>query len=412
MQKPGLFRMNGVMALMLTCLYAAAGAQPPGYLILIDAENKQPFTVRVGDQLFSSSTHGHLVLTQLKDSAYKLNVRFSRMGNTESVFPVKVHRKDLGFQIKGGDTTWVLYNWQTKETIRSIYERDSSRILDQGIKREDGFSRLMAAVVNDSSVMYNTYSGELFRKDSFQAKSIKPKVKNVKDSISLAKKAKVAVDSVSTAKLPASIVAPAGNPPPTTSSQPAFAEASAGKPPVASRVKKLREVSLKISRKMVFLDYGGDGGVDTITLFVYFETADLANQKTAVPVPEIKKSLKPDSAETSTLSGKNKIEPKLNPSCGQLASDGDQEAVRSEILKSNTENEKIALASGAFALKCFYVSQIRILAGLFVSDKARYKLMDAAHLHIADPENFRSLADMYQDKNFQRKFLVLADKRT
>ena len=72
----------------------------------------------------------------------------------------------------------------------------------------------------------------------------------------------------------------------------------------------------------------------------------------------------------------------------------------------------MALASGAFALKCFTVSQIRALAGLFVSDKARYRLMEAAQPHISDHEHFRELADMYRDKNFQRKFLVMAEKRS
>ena len=74
-----------------------------------------------------------------------------------------IHQKDLGFQLKGDDSTWVLYNWQTQETIRPVNERDSSRILDQGVSRDDGFSRLMAAVVNDTSVMYNTYTGHLFQ---------------------------------------------------------------------------------------------------------------------------------------------------------------------------------------------------------------------------------------------------------
>ena len=68
--------------------------------------------------------------------------------------------------------------------------------------------------------------------------------------------------------------------------------------------------------------------------------------------------------------------------------------LRSAILKANTEQEKIAVASGAFALKCFTVSQVRLLASLFVSDKAKYRLMDAAHLHIADREHFPELADM------------------
>ena len=88
------------------------------------------------------------------------------------------------------------------------------------------------------------------------------------------------------------------------------------------------------------------------------------------------------------------------------------QSLRSAILEANTDQEKISVASGAFALKCFSVSQIRFLAALFVSDKSKYRLMDAAHLHIADHDHFHELVDMLTDKNFQRKFLVLAEKRS
>ena len=42
------------------------------------------------------------------------------------------------------------------------------------------------------------------------------------------------------------------------------------------------------------------------------------------------------------------------------------------ILKANSEQDKIAVASEAFAIKCFSVSQVRLLASLFVSDKDKY----------------------------------------
>jgi len=390
MQKPGLFGMNGFIIFLLTCLSVVARGQQPGYMILIDAENKQAFTVRIGDQLFSSSGHGHLVLSQLKDSSYLLNLRFPKNNRADQVFPVVVRKKDLGFQLKGADSSWVLYNWQTKETIRPVTERDSSRILDMGVKRENGFSKLMASVVNDSSVMYNTYKGNSFNRDSSKTDSIltanrQPPTANLNGH-------RPSKDSLLTAN----------HQPPTAN------------PSSTPGVKKLREVSLKISRKIVFLDTGKDGLVDTITLFVYFESADTAIKKTtAEPVLAVKKPTKTDSTNLSVVAGKNKTNLKPNESaCGQLATDQDVAFLRSAILKANTDQDKISVASGAFALKCFSVSQIRLLAGLLVSDKSKYRLMDAAHLHVADYEHFRELVDMLTDKNFQRKFLAMAEKRS
>jgi hypothetical protein len=95
-----------------------------------------------------------------------------------------------------------------------------------------------------------------------------------------------------------------------------------------------------------------------------------------------------------------------------MATEEDVAALRSAILTANTEQEKIAVASGAFAIKCFSVSQVRLLASLLVSDKAKYRLMDAAHNHISDKEHFPELVDMLTDKNFQRKFLAMAEKRS
>jgi hypothetical protein len=395
MQKRGLFGMNGFMVVLLTGFSCTVRAQQAGNLILIDAENKEAFSVRIGDEFYTSSRHGHLVLPHLKDTVYRLNLRFPRKNLAEQVFPVTVHKKDLGFILKGADSSWILYNWQSRQTIHPVSEHDSSRILELGVKRDDGFSRLMAAVVNDTSVMYNTYTGKGFGRDS--AVSNQPpaasRVPSAKSRDSL-----VAVNDqrpTANGQQPTANGQPptANGQPPTANGQPPTAN---GQPPTAlPGIQKIREVSLKISRKMVFLDKGQDGQTDTITLFVYFENTDPRLVKQAGRLPVTGQKAKP-----------------VPVACTQLATDGDLESLRTAILEANTDKQKIAAASGAFALKCFSVSQVRLLAALFVSDKSKYNLMDAALGHITDRDHFRELADMYTDKNFQKKFLVMAEKRS
>jgi Domain of unknown function (DUF4476) len=594
MQKSAVFGMNGFIVFLLMCFSIMARAQQPEYLILIDAESKQAFSVRVGDQLYSSSGQGHLVLAQLKDSTYRLNLLFSKNNIVNQTFIVAFHHKDLGFQLKGNDSSSILYNWQTREIIHPVYEKDSSRTLEQGVKRDDGFSRLMAAVVNDTTVMYNTYAGNGFSHDSTalvighppahsggkgrspvndsalitnvesttanrqppavnsssqnsgiqsnlpatstalpSAVNRQPSTINkdsllevkrqeihmrdslntarktasrdsltaarkqqvfLKDSLNTARKAFVR-DSLATVKkqqlfLKDSLIAArkatkdsllaarksggpkeglmaAHNMQETKDSLLAEEKAdvlrdsllaankanayrdsltlaesqrsiASGQQPATNShrktklppgVKKLREVSLKISRKMVFLDIGKDGIADTITLFVYFETADTIVKKPEGGEPlVVRKPLPPDStgvkksqlknknSDTTGLSKAMVKKPPPNSSdataCGQVATEADTESLRSAILKANSEQEKISVANGAFALKCFSVSQVRLLASLLVSDKAKFRLMDAAHLHIADRDHFPELVDMLTDKNFQRKFLEMAEKRS
>lgn len=429
MQKSCFFRMNGVLVLLLILISSFARAQTPGYLILIDAENKQAFTVRIGDQLYASSGHGHLVLSHLGDSNYRLNIRFPKQRIPEQVFPVKVHQKDLGFQLKGADSSWVLYNWQTKETIHTLKEIDSSRLLEQGVKREDGFSRLMAAVVNDSSVMYNTYTGMGFDQNTAMGKIQKT------DSMGLAKTADAAIKKAPEATLlkPAdSIARKPGAIALAKMEKKRIRDSLAAVKPLPPAVvfnpgiKKLREISLKISRKMVFIDIGKNGLADTVTLFVYFETRDMTAKKPSVVLvtPIIAPSATPVSPSAAGASDRlpvsgDTMRTMAHPAavktpfaCNQFATDADLESLRTAILEANSEQEKIAVASGAFALKCFSAAQIRLLAGLFVSEKARYRLLDAAHLHISDHSSFHELGDMFTDKSILKKFALLAEKRS
>src|SRR5665213_1292086 len=287
MQKLRLFGMNGFFTLMLACTAMICRGQQAGYLILIDAENKQPFTARIGDNLMASTQHGYLIIPQLQDSSYRVCIRFPRAAIPEQIFPIRVNKKDRGFQLQGSDSSWVLYNWQSKEVIHALKEVDSSRLLDQGVKRDNGFSRLMAAVVNDTSVMYNTYAGTGFSRDTAATgKAIKP------DSIALvtSPRKKTPVDSVKLKKPPPEVL---------------VTKALVMKP----EIRKLREVALKVSRKIVFLDASPEGSRDTITLFVYFETADVAGKKKSHEDPMVtaRRLLKGDSASKKiVLKGKEK----------------------------------------------------------------------------------------------------------
>jgi hypothetical protein len=435
MQKLRLFGMNGVFALMLAFTAGMARGQQRGYLILVDAENQQPFTARIGETLMQSSSHGHLLIPQLQDSSYQLIIRFPRKNIPEQVFPVIIHKKDQGFQLKGADSSWILYNWQSRETIHSVKEQDSSRLLDQGVKREDGFSRLMAAVVNDSSVMYNTYAGYGFSKDSLTGKA------GLRDSTAqLTKKRKNPVVKLSDG----SVTVKNERKPEADTSKAENPVLRVGTPKI--EIRKLREVSLKISRKLVFLDVSTGGERDTIALFVYFEKPEAGAKKQLHEDPMVtaRRLLRDDTAgikpvlrnkikneppgnelvkssekEKDTVKGADKIlkadtarvSQKPVILCAQIANDTDVEALRSAILTRNSEQDKISVASGAFAMKCFSVIQIRQLAGLFVLDRAKYKFLDAAHLHVSDPDHFHELADMLLDKTYLKKFRTLMQKR-
>ena len=142
------------------------------HFVLIRADNDQPFYVRLGQQTLNSTPQGHLIIAQLKDSVYSITVGFPKKGNPEGDYPdedfrLVIDKNDLGFQLKNQPGKgWILVNIQTQELdmpTRMDTIANSARL--EGVKKDDAFSRLMAAVVSDTAVMYNSYEA-IAAKDS------------------------------------------------------------------------------------------------------------------------------------------------------------------------------------------------------------------------------------------------------
>ncbi len=374
-------------------------SQQPGYLIFIDADNDQSFYVRIGDSTFNSSGVGHLTLPHLKDSIYNITIGFPKNQMHERTFAVRMNKKDQGFQLKSlGENDWALYNWQTRE-INKPLQGDSSgsrALLDRGIKKDDAFSRLMAAVVNDTSVMYSTYA----EKKPAIADSV---AKN--DSAIADKKTILIADS--TATLTPKIVANK-----KTKTKPRY-----------PFVQKLGEQSLENSLQLKYVDFLRGGATDTVTILIPFEKEVVVAhvdpvQKTAVDTPQKiiqpgakskrargAKKIAADSSKNNTLIAGKKAKdmaPKID--CKDNATDYDADVLRTNILIENTEATKIDAAKKIFSVKCFSVKQIKALGELFASDKSRYEFFEAAYPYASDKDNFIQLSGSLHDDHYIKQF--------
>lgn len=131
------------------CLSARA---QQNWFLFIQSESSQAFYVRIGETIYNSSPVGHLVINGLRDSTYRLAIGFPQSQYREHQFSIPVSKKDHGFELKKSDArSWILYDWQTAETINS--PRTDSELYGER-KKDNGFASLMAAVVNDSAVLY------------------------------------------------------------------------------------------------------------------------------------------------------------------------------------------------------------------------------------------------------------------
>lgn len=136
------------------------------YFVLLQADNSQPFYVKMGTKSFSSTAKGRLILSQLKEGALSFTIGFPRQLFPEQQWTINID-KDQEFQLKDlGEKGWGLFNPQTLELKAPDKKEGAQETKSEGIRKDDAFSRLMAGVVSDTAVMYNTYAMEEVLKDS------------------------------------------------------------------------------------------------------------------------------------------------------------------------------------------------------------------------------------------------------
>jgi len=171
------------------------------FYIFIQEPTHQPFYVRMGEVSYSSSAEGHIILSRLKDSVYNLYIGFPR-GRGEQLFMIAMNRKDHGYELRNIDGKRQLFDLQTLQSTGPVA---STQVNDQTIRKSDGYSALMAEVVDDSAVMYTSAEDTLRTdtskmivalKDTSAIKNqlqAKPPVVIAKDTVAVVKEDTVAV---------------------------------------------------------------------------------------------------------------------------------------------------------------------------------------------------------------------------
>jgi Domain of unknown function (DUF4476) len=156
------------ISLVIVFLLQAGTGFAQKYFLFIDAENRQPFYVRVDSEFHSSSAEGHIILSQLKDTAYTIAIGFPGQTLPEQHYAFSILGKDQAFELRSQDANGLrLYDLQTNDWLSpqgGSGAGDDSR--SAGMKKDDAFSRMMAGVVHDTAVLYNTYAMERALSDS------------------------------------------------------------------------------------------------------------------------------------------------------------------------------------------------------------------------------------------------------
>lgn len=142
--------------LFFTCLFFSFSTQAQqNHFIYIQADNKQPFYVKLDKKILSSSVSGYLVVAKLKTGEYDFVIGFPQNEWPEQTIHCRVDDKDLGYLLKNfGDKGWGFFNLQTLAILMAYSKADKKADVAANIKdvRDDAFSNMLSTVVNDPTI--------------------------------------------------------------------------------------------------------------------------------------------------------------------------------------------------------------------------------------------------------------------
>lgn len=449
------------VGLVIVLILMAGSNYAQDYFVLIQADNKLPFYVRLGSQVYSSSAGGHLILSQLKDSTYSLTIGLPGQTTREQQYTLTIRQKDQEFGLKDqGEKGLSLYDEQTGETRTP--ELPLSGVQESrppGIKKDDPFSRLMAGVVHDTAVLYNTYAMEQVLMDS--SATVRGTTEGSAVRVS---GASVSSDSVTrglatgpVAIRPVDSLASNFAKPDTAVTVNNGTLSSNSQPDTPMLVKsvyrphgviKLSERKLAHSVRLAYADHSAGKKADTIIIFIPFDTLVIAKggQKSThtsdtgrvlprghgpnpdsplsgqplsgqgqnvvlrsasgLPIPE---ASRPHSVDTprKPLATRSSL-PFVNSDCHNYATDYDVDKLRVKLLEASKDEDRIQAARKVFKTRCFTTRQIRALSEVFTTDGAKFHFFETAYPFCSD-DQFRELSGCLADPVYSSKFRVMTE---
>ncbi len=159
------------------CLSAVVSAQKV-YFIYLQTDDQSPFYVRMSDKIFSSAVSGFLILPNLTDSTYNLNIGFAKSTKPEIKFAVTVNQNDKGYLIKAFDDGLALFNMQDLSIVKANNGNKDNTAFET---RSDKFSSILSKAADDPGLL----------KVAVVKKEEEPKVKAEQKETAIAKKEEI-----------------------------------------------------------------------------------------------------------------------------------------------------------------------------------------------------------------------------
>lgn len=441
-----------LLVAIFVCTCVIANAQKV-FFIYLQSENGSPFFVKMQEKIFSSSSAGYLILSDLKEGNYTFSVGSPGNKIPETKFTVLIINKDKGFLLKDFENGLSLFDLQTLEVIKSTAASNNGSG-KQTITRTDSFTKLLSQAADDPSLLtvaiietpQKEAKKELPKTIVTDVVEIKPENKVEtkteertepvvgSDTISINKENQIEqkklIDPVSgdaQKKVDSGTIKPeekiiTEEKTPEVIAPPIEKKIDDAESPketelyVRSVITKRSESSTTDGFGLIYLD-NQYGKVDTIRLLI-------PNQK-FIPVIERKEEKATDMKVTGDSTEQPILKPQENiltpqeannpdakkslqkNTCKAFAAEKDFLRLRKNMASKTNDEAMIDEAKKYFRYGCFSTIQIKNLSVLFLTSSGKYQFFDAAHRHISDLDQFSTLQSELKDEYYLKRFKAL-----
>lgn len=388
-------------AFIFSLLFFVQANAQHNHFIYIEAENKQPFYIRINEKIFSASSSGYVILPKLQAGTYKLAIGFPKNEWPVQMIDVAVN-KDAGYILKNFESRgWGLFNMETMDLVMLSGGSAANIPAKENIpaNKPDAFSDLLAETVNAPAIRQQAVVNEPVTTNRDTTKTTQPEESAIKEVI----------------------------------------------PVTAKPVNRIFSSLDQSGRSMIFI-VGNDNTMDTVRIFIPYDSVIKTAETIAAPVIKDALNVSRDSAVTTIVDSTRKEDPVIvqespvkevvsnptdtnnikaavtelkpenknsytvstaNPDCKSYATDEDFLKLRKKMASAGNDDDMIAAAKKGFRSKCYSTLQVKNLSLLFLADEGKYNFYDAAYHHVSDAENFKSLETQLSETYYINRFKAM-----
>lgn len=148
------FQSKKLFFLFAVLLAAFSAVAQQDHFVYLQTDNGKPFYVRMNSKILSSSSEGYIIIPNITEGVYQLQVGFPKKEYPEESFTISVNKYNEGYLIKHfEDKGLQLFNMETLALVSGNKDTTSTEVVTT--QDNNPFTKMLATVVKDSSILQN-----------------------------------------------------------------------------------------------------------------------------------------------------------------------------------------------------------------------------------------------------------------